>query len=218
MGGFFTNRIPEVTTSFLLNMFFAAICALILGHVYQRFGKTINNRESLSRNFLMLSLCTMLIISVVKSSIALSLGLVGALSIVRFRAAIKEPEELTYLFWAIAIGLGFGANQGMLTSVALAVIVLLIAIRHLFSKPYTAENIHLTIGGPNTIDINQITNILKKDCKSLKLIRLDDTSENIEVSFLAEYQNLDSLLTSKAKLKEMDENIRLIFLEQSGLQ
>ena len=51
---------------------------------------------------------TMLIITVVKSSLALSLGLVGALSIVRFRAAIKEPEELAYLFLTIAIGLALG--------------------------------------------------------------------------------------------------------------
>ena len=52
----------------------------------------------------------MLIIFVVKSSLALSLGLVGALSIVRFRSAIKEPEELTFLFLNIALGIGFGAN------------------------------------------------------------------------------------------------------------
>ena len=48
---------------------------------------------------------------IVKNSIALSLGLVGALSIVRFRAAIKEPEELTYLFLVIATGLGTGSGQ-----------------------------------------------------------------------------------------------------------
>ena len=51
------------------------------------------------------------VILIVKSSLALSLGLVGALSIVRFRTPIKEPEELIYLFLAIAIGLGFGAGQ-----------------------------------------------------------------------------------------------------------
>ena len=56
-----------------------------------------------------------LIISIVKSSLALSLGLVGALSIVRFRAAIKEPEELVYLFFVISIGLSNGANQFLLS-------------------------------------------------------------------------------------------------------
>jgi hypothetical protein len=60
---------------------------------------------------MMITMTTMLIITIVKASLALSLGLVGALSIVRFRAAIKEPEELAYLFLAIAIGLDFGAGQ-----------------------------------------------------------------------------------------------------------
>ena len=53
-----------------------------------------------------------------KSSLALSLGLVGALSIVRFRTPIKEPEELAYLFISIAMGLGLGANQILATVVA----------------------------------------------------------------------------------------------------
>ena len=57
----------------------------------------------------------MVMITIVKSSLALSLGLVGALSIVRFRTAIKEPEELSYAFLSIAIGLGLGADQRLTT-------------------------------------------------------------------------------------------------------
>jgi hypothetical protein len=60
---------------------------------------------------MMITMTTMLIITIVKASLALSLGLVGALSILRFRAAIKEPKELAYWFLAIAIGLDFGARQ-----------------------------------------------------------------------------------------------------------
>ena len=61
---------------------------------------------------------TMFIITIIKSSLVLSLGLIGALSIIRFRTAIKEPEELTYLFLAIAIGLGLGANQRTIILIA----------------------------------------------------------------------------------------------------
>ena len=67
---------------------------------------------------------TMLIITIVKSSLALSLGLVGALSVVRFRTAIKEPEELSYLFFTIAIGLGFGANQTLITVIGFVLIAI----------------------------------------------------------------------------------------------
>jgi hypothetical protein len=68
-----------------------------------------------------------LIITIVKSSLALSLGLVGALSIVRFRTPVKEPEELAYLFMAIAIGLGMGADYRLETSVGTILILALVA-------------------------------------------------------------------------------------------
>ena len=65
----------------------------------------MNNRETFSDVFVLLSAITCIIIIIVKYSLAISLGLVGALSIVRFRAAIKEPEELVYLFLIIGLGL-----------------------------------------------------------------------------------------------------------------
>jgi uncharacterized membrane protein YhiD involved in acid resistance len=67
-----------------------------------------------------------LIITIIKSSIALSLGLVGALSIVRFRTPVKEPEELAYIFIAIAIGLGLGANQVLPTIIGFTVIAIVL--------------------------------------------------------------------------------------------
>lgn len=66
---------------------------------------------SIARVFPLLTIVTIAVIGVVKSSLALSLGLVGALSIVRFRAAIKDPGELVYLFLCIGVGLALGAVQ-----------------------------------------------------------------------------------------------------------
>ena len=71
---------------------------------------------------LIIIITIMVVITIVKSSLALSLGLVGALSIVRFRTAIKEPEELAYTFFAIAIGLGAGADQIIITACAFGVL------------------------------------------------------------------------------------------------
>ena len=88
----------------------------------------------------------MLIITIVKSSLALSLGLVGALSIIRFRAAIKEPEELSYLFMAIAIGLGFGADQTLITIIAFIIIMAIVVFSKKFSKKnQNDQNLQLTI-------------------------------------------------------------------------
>jgi len=75
--------------TFLLGLGLAAVLGLVLGQVYIRFGHSLSNRRLFARNFLLLTVTTTLIIAIVKSSLALSLGLVGALSIIRFRAAIK---------------------------------------------------------------------------------------------------------------------------------
>lgn len=83
--------------------------------------------DSIARVFPLLTLVTIAVISIVKSSLALSLGLVGALSIVRFRAAIKDPEELVYLFLCIGVGLGLGASQFWLV-VALMVVASVFAL------------------------------------------------------------------------------------------
>jgi len=103
---------------FFTDMVLTTIMAFVLKTLYVKFGVSISNKKTFASNFTLLALTTFLVISIIKSSLALSLGLVGALSIVRFRAAIKEPEELVYLFLFISIGLGFGAEQRYITLLA----------------------------------------------------------------------------------------------------
>ena len=86
-----TNLVISLVLAFLLSSF--------LGFIYKKYARTLSNHEGLANVFPLLSIVTTLVIAVVKSSLALSLGLVGALSIVRFRTPVKEPEELTYLFF-----------------------------------------------------------------------------------------------------------------------
>ena len=108
---------PLSLTSLVINLIIGALISVVLKYHYKKFGSTLTNREEFGSIFPFILLTTVLVISIVKSSLALSLGLVGALSIVRFRTPIKEPEELLYLFIAIAVGLGLAANQTILTVV-----------------------------------------------------------------------------------------------------
>ena len=104
---------PEANQLDLLQTLFNFFLCILMGFILRKFY--INRSYSLSGKLHIgsilpiLSAVVFIVIVVVKSSLALSLGLVGALSIVRFRTPIKEPEELVYLFLAIAIGLGYGA-------------------------------------------------------------------------------------------------------------
>lgn len=82
-----------------------------------------------------------------KSSLALSLGLAGALSIVRFRAAIKDPEELVYLFPCIAVGLALGAELPLLAISLVLVSTCFIVLMHLTSRGHRQHRLLLTITG-----------------------------------------------------------------------
>ncbi len=122
------NQAPLSLTALLINLGIGVFLSLLLRWHFKHFGSTLSNREEFSQVCPFILLTTILIITVVKSSLALSLGLVGALSIVRFRTPIKEPEELAYLFIAIAIGLGLGADQRIPTLVAGPLILGVMAI------------------------------------------------------------------------------------------
>lgn len=114
------NEIDYVRT--FLSLTCCIFLSFSLKFIYQEKSTSLSNKSHIANVLPMLSLITFLIIIIVKSSLALSLGLVGALSIVRFRTPIKEPEELIYLFLAIAIGLGYGAGQIIPTSFVCIVI------------------------------------------------------------------------------------------------
>ena len=106
-----TTLSPLSLTNLAINLLLAIFLSGLVAWFYANYGKSLSNRTKFAQILPILALITVLIISIVKSSLTLSLGLVGALSIVRFRTAIKEPEELIYLFMTIAIGLGLGADQ-----------------------------------------------------------------------------------------------------------
>ena len=108
---FTANDINISIGSFVVSIFLSFILSFLLSKIYRAQSNSFSNPETLARVLPILSIGTTIIIVVVKSSLALSLGLVGALSIVRFRTPIKEPEELTYIFLTIGIGLATGANQ-----------------------------------------------------------------------------------------------------------
>ncbi len=206
--------------SFIINVLLAALLAMALNWVYVKFGNSLSNRKQFGKNFLLITLTTMLIISIVKSSLALSLGLVGALSIIRFRAAIKEPEELSYLFMAIAIGLGFGADQTLITIVAFIVIMtIVIGVKKFSKKNQSDQNLHLTIHSPDSkkIKIEYILNVLKTHCDHIDLRRLDESNGSIEASFIVESKNFEQLNNAKYELQKLDDHLKIVFLDNKGL-
>lgn len=198
----------------LINLIIAALLAYLLAKVYERYGTSLSNRRMFSRNFVLLAMTTMLIITIVKSSLALSLGLVGALSIIRFRTAIKEPEELGYIFITIAIGLGLGADQVLITCCAFALMVIIIIIKSYTTKKEENQNLllSLTISNPEKNELEKMVNILKKYCSEITLRRFDESKDVLEAVFNIEFEAYDNLQLAKTELQTATENIRISFL------
>lgn len=215
-----TNRSQIPIVTFIFNLLLTAVLSLILGQVYFKYGNSLSNRKLFGRNFLSIAMTTMLIITVVKSSLALSLGLVGALSIIRFRAAIKEPEELSYLFLAISVGLGFGADQGIITIVAFIVIIsTIIIIKRISRKAGDEQNLHLTVSvdNPKIINIEEIVGALKTHCTTINLKRVDETPEFLEASFLVEFDDFQQFNKTKQALQKLDGKMKIMFLDNRGI-
>ncbi len=205
--------------NFIVNILLTALLAFLLSKVYIKYGNSLSNRKRFASNFVLLSMTTMLIISIVKSSLALSLGLVGALSIVRFRAAIKEPEELTYMFLSIAIGLGFGADQRSIAIISFIIISAIIILSQSLKKGQIPNNLHLVISynSPKKVDFDEITEILREYCTKVHLSRLDESKDLLEASFKVEFRNFRDLLLMKARLKKKNSLLKITFLDTDGL-
>jgi hypothetical protein len=215
---FLATRSPEVPLlDFALNLVLAAVVAAVLAELYARYGRSLSNRRVFARNFLPIAATTMLVITIVKSSLALSLGLVGALSIVRFRAAIKEPEELAFLFLAIGAGLGFGADQRAVTLIAVAFIALCLVLRdRVFSRSGEEPNLFLTVSGGSGVEFQAVVDAVVKNASEAELVRLDEKSDGFEISFDASFADLDRLKAAKEALRGLDPELRLSFVKSDG--
>jgi len=213
----FSNTIS--LSDFLVSIFITAILVMILRFFYIRFGSAISNRTKFANNFLPLALGTLLIIMIVKSSIALSLGLVGALSIVRFRAAIKDPEELTYLFIAIGLGLAGGANQPVLAVVALSLILLILYVHHLIigrQSFRTEDKLYVNIQTEEE-DLKKVTALLSNIFPHVELKRMDMLAKGMDLSFICKAESVDQIGDLKNQLKALPGANTLSVIDQPNL-
>ena len=203
---------------FVVNLFLTAFFAFIVKTLFVAYANTSSNKRYFANNFVLLGLATMIIITIVKSSLALSLGLVGALSIVRFRTPIKEPEELVYLFLVIGIGLGLGANQRMIISVALLFIVLFVVFSHRRRERAIDKGLFLTITtADDNVNLDQVTSVLDKYCSDIDLHRFSNSKGKIEMSFIIDLNNLNDFDRCNQSLKDLDNEMLVNMLDYRDL-
>ena len=221
---FFLNANIQIDFgNFFLALFLSLILSLIVKFTYLKVGRALNDKDYFSDTFIPLALITTLVITVIKFSLALSLGLVGALSIVRFRAAIKEPEELVYLFFVIAIGLANGANQFLLSFTSTLIIVFFLFIRNYFKNKKSDEvnfesdsNIISINISNNAMKIDTIIDDIKDDLKFLKLKSVNIEKSKSNYIFWYELDNNKVLSLLNKISVHCNEDINISIYSKSG--
>ena len=212
--------LPSVSLdSLLTNLVIGIILSsLICWHYTSRTrGKVL--RRDLGLVLPIICLTTILVISVVKSSLALSLGLVGALSIVRFRTPIKEPEELAYIFLAIAIGLSLGADQREVAAIAVPVVLIVISLVNLVAqkKVESASGnmlLNLEVGNAEgDLSVKEVLSVLGKSKSEIKIQRFDHTKEGMHIVGMVNFSSEEELVNFSDILKNNFPNCNFSFLD-----
>lgn len=197
----------------LVNLFLCMMLVSIIGWFYKKFSRSLGGKTHVGAILPLIGLTVFMVITVVKSSLALSLGLVGALSIVRFRTPIKEPEELGYLFLTIAVGLGFGAGFSLITVI---ITIAILAYLYLVGTSRGSSK----VDGEYTLLINlaqnkynEVASIIGQRVTAYKIIRTENMEEKISVYFnisVSEDFDFEELINA---LKDSDNEIDFNMVE-----
>ena len=196
--------------STLFNFVICMLLAFVVRAFYINHSYSLTGKMHIASVMPILAGIIFLVIIIVKSSLALSLGLVGALSIVRFRTPIKEPEELVYLFLIIAIGLGFGAGYTLVTTIIVLAILAIIYFALSNKKVIKTNEYNLIVDwSQEQFKFDSLITLVSEYSNSVKLIRLD-SNENLNTAVLLitpeVNSNVDELI-EQIKLKDNSSNI-----------
>ena len=199
-----------------LNLLLSLVMSLLVAWYYEHYGQSLSNRRKFAGLLPVLTVTTALVITIVKSSLALSLGLVGALSIVRFRTAIKEPEELLFLFIAIAIGLGLGAEQRWPTLIGVVLLLAFMAARMLITRKRRSHNLYLNIFVEETESslFDQVNACLLEHVEIVDFRRLDSRDDTLQLTYFVNVDDPQTLNVLVDDLKAKFSITEISFLQQ----
>lgn len=199
----------------LLTLVLSFIAGIILRYLFNKYSNTFSSKTSLGNTLLLLTISVSSIIAVVKSSLALSLGLVGALSVVRFRTAIKEPYNLVFLMLSICLGISIGASQylfALMICITSFIALLYLSKTSTISKSniFFQDN-NLTIDEVDTIqltcnheiNLTVLESIIEKYSDYYNVVSIDQSENDLMIVVLrVKIESLKSVQNLKSSIIE----------------
>ncbi len=174
----------------LLGSFLLIVQILIISNLYKNFSSSYNNKNKFAKNLIPFGIAILIIVTVIKSSLALSLGLIGALSIIRFRTAIKDPEEIIILLVIMGCAVSIAAEKELVGAI---LIVIYFICYYFINKNAYSENIDtfdvsVSVRINNSLDLNKL--VFNKFNSRLIYFNMS-SSENLNL--LYKIQNREAL-------------------------
>jgi hypothetical protein len=195
----------------VFNIFYAGLIGTFIALIYRKYFMGVLFQKSFAVAIITVTMITTLIIMVISGNLILSLGMVGALSIVRFRAAIKDPLDVVYIFWAVGSGIAIGVSQYSLVFFALIAIGLVLA---LLSRVSTTQE-------PKLLVISSAISSQKKIQDQVRGLGRNITTRStqmVEGRSEMVFETTDNIdfATLSGKLIELDETVELRILNYYG--
>lgn len=195
----FVNNVP--ITDIIITMGVAFVFAIIIFWVYKVTSKNIIYSKKFNVTMSLMSIITSAIIMSMQANIVVSLGMVGALSIVRFRTAIKEPRDLLFLFWSISNGIIIGAGVYSLALVLLVVLTIALIILEKF--PTNKTPYLLVVNADNTFDEGKVEEILDEYNAKYFVKSRNISSSRIDMVYEISIENEVEVVNKISKLEKV---------------
>lgn len=201
------------TVEIIIAILFSFATGMFIYYIYRKTYSGVLYSKNFNITLVMSTMVSSVIVMAIAGNLALSLGMIGALSIIRFRTPVKDPKDITFLFWSIAAGIISGVQfykLSIISSLSMGAVMILLSKNISFSGPYVA------ILKYSSIDQNILTSVLNKHCSKFKvrnsLIDESGVSEKtIEIKI--KEKHLDQLLK---ELKEISGVLKVMIFSHSG--
>ena len=202
LSDYFLSQFENLTPwKIIIGLVMGCIVGLIIAFVYKRCYRGVLYSPTFSMTLMMLTLITTPVVMCIKSDIALSMGMVGALSIVRFRTAVKDPMDTAYMFWALTMGILLGAElyvHALAVVLGISVILMLMTFVR-FRNP----NSYLLVVHYDDYAEQEITQLLRRTVRQRKLRSKTVTRSGAEMTVEVRLDSKQDLVSAVLNIEGM---------------
>ena len=202
------NNVGISVTQILISMCITVLLSMFIYWVYKKTYSGVMYSKNFNITIMLISTVTSMVMMIIGSNLALSLGMVGALSIIRFRSAIKDPKDIGFLFWGIAVGLSTGTGIYIIGIIGSIFIAFLLFI---FDRGIYNDNCYLLIVKGNDINFEKIESIIKEHTSKFNLKMKNSTDVFTEATYEIKLKrNEDNEILRELKTIENIININIV--------